>query len=336
MTLTPETPDSPSDPRRLKRRITLGLILFAAVVLVASVAGSFSPACSACHHTQASGLSAGAHAGIACYDCHLENGAWGFLSAKSNELAGMYPRTLLGGKPTRPAAQTTRDACLRCHEDVLGRVVSASGLNIAHDSCAAGVSCDTCHSMTAHGDGVRFAGVPVMEDCTTCHTSRGASIECETCHGAESGPRSTTPTPWRVTHGTTWQSTHGMGELSSCRVCHPKGFCTRCHGVEVPHTPDFGTTHGKLAIADRAACMRCHTSETFCSACHGIEMPHPASFLKEHPTAIKDRNDPSCQRCHAPGDCAACHENHVHPGGGKGMPIPWTATDESLRAEESK
>jgi hypothetical protein len=288
----------------------------AVVVLVITLAaGSTDAACGRCHASQASTTAHSAHQGVACYSCHLDKSGWLTVAAKADELLRMYPRQLLSGKLTSLPRQTSRDSCLACHENVLQGVTAAGNLRIKHALCAQGPTCDGCHSAVAHDKAVRWQGQPVMEKCVACHQERGRSVKCETCHKESPGSRQRTAGPWQVTHGPQWEQTHGMGQLSSCATCHPKDFCVKCHGLPVPHAPDFGRSHGSYALRDRASCTTCHKSEAFCTACHGAtDMPHPAGFLKGHSKIAKGTSDPACIRCHVPTDCSQCHKNHIHPG----------------------
>jgi hypothetical protein len=157
-----------------------------------------------------------------------------------------------------------------------------------------------------------------MERCVACHTERNASLECETCHDDKVDREQVTSTIWRVTHGSTWQVTHGMGDTDSCATCHHPTYCSRCHGVALPHPADFGTTHGAPAQAARAKCSQCHDRKAFCDDCHGISMPHPASFLPKHSKLAAERHDGACMKCHYESDCDNCHTRHIHPGGTDG------------------
>lgn len=318
------------------RRVRAGVVVAGAVLFVlalSSTVGSSPFVCSACHRDQADGMAATAHADVDCYACHLANGGWSFAAAKTDELFRMYPAALVGRGLSRPAATTGRGACLGCHAEVLDGTLTGSWLRIDHANCAPGPTCDVCHGTTAHGSAVRWQPTYVMEDCVACHSEKGASITCETCHpeGAKR-PTDAPKGPWQVTHGPNWEKTHGLGSVDTCVTCHPNDYCTRCHGVAVPHPRDFGGTHGKLATEKPEVCERCHPARAeFCDACHTIEMPHPATFLKQHSSIAEGRADARCFRCHADGDCDACHEAHIHPGGAKGVPVPWSYTDEELR-----
>jgi hypothetical protein len=153
-----------------------------------------------------------------------------------------------------------------------------------------------------------------MEECVACHKQSGALASCDACHSEKGERERLAKGPWQVTHGRTWERTHGMGTLEWCATCHPAGYCTRCHGVDLPHPAGFGRTHGALAKQPQSKCLSCHEKTTLCDSCHGVEMPHPKGFLARHSKIAASEGDPKCLSCHFQRDCAACHTMHIHPG----------------------
>lgn len=294
--------------------VVLALLLGGAVTV--SVASS-PKACVSCHRGLVAASASSPHSSTGCVACHAP-GVSGRVALSWAELTRMVPGALVGAKPSGPVLETSRDACLTCHEDVLAGLTSGTGgYKINHATCAPGATCDSCHSTTAHGAATRWKRQPIMEDCTSCHTRKGASVECATCHTGRDRKERVAVGPWQVTHGPNWQQTHGLGALDSCVTCHPRDYCVRCHGVEVPHPATFGSEHGQAAIADRASCTVCHKSAALCDSCHGVAMPHADGYLKIHSTEAKSIDNPRCMRCHSVLDCVRCHERHVHPGNAK-------------------
>jgi len=316
-------------PQSIAALVASGL-LFALVFV--SVSGSQPRACTLCHGEQVDALKASAHATVNCYDCHLEEGAWGMLGQKAREIVWMYPAALVGKTPSGPVIMISRDRCADCHEATLESGTVGRPIRITHSECAPGASCDPCHAQTSHEGAVRWSTGVVMEECVECHKASKATTKCGSCHSEETSGELRARGPWQVTHGPGWRETHGMGNLPTCSTCHPDGFCARCHGVDVPHPSDFGSTHGAIAEKDREACQTCHKDERLCDGCHQLEMPHPEEFVTGHREVAESTADARCFRCHVETDCDACHEMHVHPGGSKGVPVPWPLTDEGLRS----
>lgn len=301
---------------RPKRRT---IVTAAAVAVVTGLAllvavGSSPAACTSCHRVLGEISEPLAHSQVGCYSCHAPR-IGDKVAFKADEILRMYPRALFGGAPSGPVRETAREACLSCHEDIIGAVLPGDGgYRIDHAACAPEASCDGCHSMTAHGTAVRWKRQPIMEDCTSCHRLENVTDECDACHTGKTRERRLEAGPWQVTHGRNWRTVHGMGDLESCQTCHPDDYCAKCHKVQVPHAKTFGAEHGDAAKTDRKSCTTCHKSDQYCTACHGIEMPHPAGFLRQHSKIAKNTEDPVCERCHTPEDCRRCHTRHIHPG----------------------
>lgn len=310
----------------------IAVAVLAVVVWTAVVAtGGDERVCASCHDTTVGSPSPVAeHASARCADCHAPSGSALFWVT---DVPGMVVVSALGGAPSGPVVETEPDACLRCHDEVMAGVSAGlSGIRISHDPCALGVaSCDVCHSTTAHGAAVRSVRLAVMEDCTSCHIAAGAGVECEVCHAKDVDIATRLETgPWQVTHGPNWRDTHGMGRIDTCSTCHPADYCVRCHGLALPHPPQFGREHGEQSLSDGAQCVTCHASTAFCNDCHGMEMPHPVGFMESHSSVAVGVDDPSCVTCHAREDCEACHVRHVHPGGSLGVPVPQVGSGTGL------
>ena len=161
-----------------------------------------------------------------------------------------------------------------------------------------------------------------MNDCVTCHKAQKATLECDSCHTGESTERDFLRPEFAVTHGPNWRQTHGMGQTSTCFVCHAEDKCSGCHGPGVPHGKDFIQTHGKESMNEGAQCTTCHRA-AFCANCHQVVMPHPDSFAREHSKVTVREGKEVCLRCHDESDCSICHVRHVHPGGAVGnVPRP--------------
>lgn len=291
----------------------------AALVFALASAGAVSPVyCGTCHGSQRAQLKATDHSTLTCDSCHTSPGAFGLLDNRI-AVAGMVPAKLIPGV-AGPRMPVANEACQRCHGDLSRQVVVRNGLRMSHrEVTGEDWACTECHAGLAHK---RSAAAPggryTMGMCLKCHSSNANNPDgCSVCHeGRADEARLADSTPWRVTHGAQWQSTHGMGELTTCKACHPVDYCSRCHGMTVPHPADFAARHGKAIVDDpskRADCVVCHKGSA-CDDCHGIEMPHPRGFLQRHSSVVERSGRESCQRCHDELSCQRCHERHIHPG----------------------
>lgn len=300
--------------------VVAGLCVLLAVVLIG---GSSPVVCGRCHTSLLEATARSPHESVSCYGCHAR-GTVALVTQKSLELLDMYPSALLGRVPDGPAEELPRGVCGSCHAEVLRGVVrAASGISIDHSACAPGATCDDCHAATAHAGAMRWAGTPVMEDCVACHLAEHAPVGCDACHAPRKTEERLGAPAWRTTHGSDWERAHGGGRLELCVMCHASGYCVRCHGVDVPHTAEFGRTHGTASLAPGSSCSQCHRSAAFCDTCHGTPMPHPVDFAKQHGEIAGTIDAPLCLRCHDVPDCRACHGEHVHKGGGvTATPVP--------------
>jgi hypothetical protein len=227
----------------------------------------------------------------------------------------MYPRQLFDGS-VRTAAQVPSEECEACHSDDIAQIVTVNGISIRHETCVAvDTRCTDCHSTVGHGDASRRRAFGTMDVCVECHDGQTASSDCDVCHTAPRDERRDDPSIWRVTHNENWRQTHGMGELSSCSVCHPAGYCSACH-YDQPHPDRWPAQHGvaaKAADSIEERCLDCHRA-AYCESCHVVDMPHPNDWRPLHMEVANGKDDPVCTACHTTADCIVCHELHLHPG----------------------
>ena len=298
-------------------------VLIVLVVLAVGIVGVTMPGCESCHSSAefAAGSAESSHVNIDCVRCHVADDPTSRLTFASRVVFGMTLQVAsVGG---RAGTEIGNARCLECHADVLERVVISKGYRIDHFSCAEDNLCVDCHSNTAHGDAIRWPRISQMDDCLRCHNVAEVSSSCDTCHDTRTRHERLGVGAWATTHGAGWETLHGMGDGSTCTACHPSGYCVRCHGVELPHGPDFMRRHSTVAVEAPDSCEGCHDQESFCDGCHGMAMPHPPGFTRGHSEQVARDGDESCLRCHVRADCVRCHEKHVHPGGSRppGPPI---------------
>lgn len=296
------------------------LLAFSAVVVALVIAGSATwlPSnCDTCHLTgdmETQTAQAG-HVDVPCSSCHVGEGVVSRLTYSFRDPAHL---TAILGLSGRGIAAVDDGSCLNCHELLYDGPVTAQGITVVHETCAAGSTCTDCHSTTAHGEAVRWPRIYSMEQCLSCHSSSMDVSECDTCHAGRRPRDRTAGGTWAVTHGPNWRSTHGMGDPLTCGACHPTDFCGGCHGAGLPHDSGFMSRHARIAQDPEAQCDSCH-QRSFCDDCHGVAMPHPEDFARQHAAIIERQGDEDCRRCHGERDCVQCHELHVHPGGSIGI-----------------
>jgi hypothetical protein len=305
-------------PNRVSGVIRIVIWVLAGVVFVTALALGITaatlPGCTTCHNSPAfvSQTAKSGHAKVACVRCHVQPDPASRLAYAYHLIFGMTLR--LAPVASGPLAAIPDKTCLSCHPAILKGVVSANGISILHSKCDKGRNCTDCHSTTAHGAAVLWPTQYQMNQCLDCHATSKVRTDCSMCHASRSPEERIRTSTYAVTHGPNWKQTHGMGDLQTCVSCHPPDFCSRCHGVPLPHDTDFVRSHPVAALEHRKDCAVCH-KQAFCDACHGLPMPHPAGFTPLHPALVKKQGTAVCLRCHVIDDCNLCHSRHVHPGG---------------------
>ncbi len=297
----------------------LGGAVLLTLVAVAATAVTL-PGCASCHARRAESVAQGAHGKLECTQCHVSGGVATRVAFAAEEVFGMALRVVPSGPAE--AGSVNESACLGCHQDVMSRKVSANGVTIDHARCAKDAHCVDCHSTAGHTTESGWVHTYTMDGCLGCHGRGAGTAKCDACHSSRTPRERIANGAWAVTHGPDWRKTHGMGDLKTCSSCHPGGFCNKCHGISLPHDPDFLAKHPAFALVGRPLCRTCH-EDRFCKDCHGVDMPHPAGFTPQHSRLAEEVGSAACARCHAKSDCDGCHVKHVHPGGAK-LPAGWS------------
>lgn len=295
------------------RRFSLLLMVALAALFVGAmgVAGATRGACSGCHGEQVGEWRSSSHSGVSCYRCHQRPGVAGVVEQRVR-MVRMVSSAVTG---THTAVGHVRSLhCLECHDELRGKTVVADGIRMRHkDVIERGDACVSCHSSVAHDASDGDLRSVQMDSCLECHKPPLTTDDCATCHVGPSRSGSSDATPWKITHGQTWRYTHGMGDPDSCAACHSRGYCIKCHGMELPHPSAWGNTHGAVAAQAPLLCSPCHTSD-LCATCHVTDMPHADGFLSAHSAEAAGVGRAACLTCHIEASCDACHARHIHPG----------------------
>jgi hypothetical protein len=281
----------------------------------------------------------GAHARVACRDCHRPAAG---AAPGTVELAQFRGRGLPACAECHADPHSGRlgAGCAGCHTTASFRGSAATAASFDHDRTAypllgrhRQVACERCHTPG------RALDIPGFERCETCHrdvhagqlTAAGACAECHAVDGF---------LPAR----------YGIAEHARSRFplagAHRAVPCIACHGearaAELP--PPFGRAGAQRVHRYRfatLACAGCHrdphagtldryAGEAGCGACHGESDWRAAGFdhaRTRYPLTGRHAAVP-CAGCHpraggAPGapavfagrplDCAGCHRD-AHGG----------------------
>ncbi len=299
-----------------KRRRPLDLVMSVAtaaillVVIAAVLAGDHysrsTSLCLQCHLPAATAESwkTSTHASVDCIVCHRSPGGLSGafdtrLRGVQNGIAAAFP-----GKSATIVIVDT-DSCVSCHKADLEGTKTFNGITIRHTDFIDQVSCKQCHGRVGHqasGTIVGAAASAVMSACADCHDGKTASKECTTCHQGDFALAN--------------KDSGGFAKVdlpapATCRGCHDLTGCTTCHGIEMPHPPNWADpkVHAKAGAFDTTVCVRCHDST--CSPCHSqIHGSHGAGYKEEHK---KSTDGTWCTlRCHEKDKvgtdmCTLCH-----------------------------
>ncbi len=297
---------------RVAVALLTGLVLVAAVIWLGAATGSNSH-CAGCHEDAESGALADA-GHDRCIMCHEDRGFLGLLPAVSSRLrmesSRLFPTVeSYGGLD----ASVPNRRCTSCHDlDVLdeSRESTAAGsVRMSHsEPLEAGARCEECHgSAGAHTTALEQFRQPKMRNCIDCHDGVQTSAECSVCHlGDKAAPDRFDEIPIEKVR---------LEEPTDCSGCHSTESCDECHGISLPHSPEFvsGGHRTEAAFTLRQAnCAKCHSVSWCADTCHsGADRNdiskiwgHGPDWPRTHSTA-----DPStCSRCHSDQqDCASCH-----------------------------
>ncbi len=331
-------------PRAWLVGLVAAVVVMLALVTVAFAIVSDPRTCGTCHvikqEVDSFKPTAHARAGVGCQDCHTKPGVFNYFVRNLQSLTHIYE--YMSGKYEKPLITFVGTSnCVRCHpKSEIEKDVIVGNIRVNHKGLReAGVQCVTCHADVAHGNVTPVGSRPlesVMSICGQCHNGVNQPRRCSICHLNGVPPGSVTvamhvkikPAQCAECHNPTFCSTchndlqmpHPKGWLSAhgpitvnrgnaiCAKCHQNKdpqFCSRCHGLQMPHPPSWPQTHSTKARTDPALCVKCHGKNS-CFRCHGLQIPHPGDWLTQHPATYNA--DPGlCSRCHTSSFCVDCH-----------------------------
>ena len=282
---------------------SFGIVLVAVVAawLVAGFTTSEPAVCTGCHvetvHDTVApeGALIDPHENTSCVSCHEPGGRIGRYASDVPGRLAHFIDGIGGTTLTGEYGRMTQAACRACHSEADPGIVvdEERGLRMSHEEpVAAKMRCLDCHTPVS---GVVAAHNAGMNPCLRCHDSKIASAECTTCHdrGAAAAARARTVA-----------FSKQQIAVVTCGGCHnEKNECDPCHGVRMPHSPQFMVYNHARAGAvdvwdnDGAVCGKCHTEKRRpCTRCHN-QWPgngHQANLGTTHANA----DETHCNSCH--------------------------------------
>lgn len=308
----------PEEKERAKKKGTakrfwgvVGLILLAlgfGINIFFVVYSSQPSYCRSCHQMKQEyeSWTKSSHTKVTCVACHQEPGiaGWTIMKLRINRM--ILLKTTKGYREPI-TTKVNSSSCMQCHDILRAKVVQSYGIKMSHkEPLEAGFRCSDCHNTVGHGKAVVGAHYPSMNNCIQCHTGEKVSTKCSLCHIKDIGAK----LRQKVVD---YPKVH-LEPSTDCRGCHPIEKCTRCHGVEMPHPPDW-TEPGKITHARQAAfekkqiCFRCHQGIEYCNSCHRFP-GHSENWKQIHGDG-GFAAEKACMSCHSeemsPILCRLCH-----------------------------
>jgi len=306
--------------------IVASVVAFVALGLLLTRVTASPRVCGSCHEMNAALASwrASGHTQVRCPQCHEKPRPWYQFPQTLAVRSAMLTRDVRahwsadGAKAVMASYDTTPtitdSTCLQCH-GTSRKISMRFGTLIDHEEHAKrNKSCVSCHLWTAHPDPNAERPMLLMERCFTCHgrtASAKAPGTCDVCH-----PKSFNLRPASHKPTSKWLKEHGKAAQSKgqpCAMCHDKGFCTGCHGVDMPHPANWAKgsppVHSQFAKTNRAVCTRCHPDKpNFCTMCHHKAWdPARGPWISVHPAVVAESGAAFCMDCHQPVYCFTCH-----------------------------
>ncbi|MGE5236253.1 MAG: hypothetical protein ACM3O7_07900 [Acidobacteriota bacterium] len=104
------------------------------------------------------------------------------LRSARNDATDVLVKTGAGAPPPQPILASASGYCRVCHSTShLGTAIEFAGMTYDHNRhIAAGLSCETCHSVEQHGK-----TIIAREQCMGCHHGSEQKRTCESCHPAQ-------------------------------------------------------------------------------------------------------------------------------------------------------
>ncbi|MDP3278105.1 MAG: cytochrome c3 family protein [Deltaproteobacteria bacterium] len=264
-------------------------------------------------------------------------------------------------QPQRVATPSAR--CESCHtvSTVAGAThvqpteIPTARLRFSHQiHTQNGVRCEDCHSAVRGNTLATRLDLPSMQQCVSCHQSRGLRDQCATCHlTAPDGVLLTQfaegflappPSMGALHHDADFWFTHRQTAAingQQCLTCHRERECVDCHDGRMRdrrnHPNDYLTLHATEARMASDRCTSCHRAQSFCEQCHaragvtmsaapaarGTQRFHPPTVIwsgpavgPAHHASEARRSGASCVSCHNERDCVSCHATRAMGGAG--------------------
>ena len=264
--------------------------------------------CASCHVAQPHLINATVRPDhLRCFSCHGA-GTGGVTRAGPQLASGECSTCHVPGTIPKPASHKTSTWLQPDH----GKAALDSASAPTCLTCHTHSSCTTCHGLEMPHpvgfEGAAHGKVPTGKNyalCAKCHGGNATAVKafCEGCHH----PGKPAATSMVTAH----TSIVGSQGATTCYRCHDAAsFCTKCHGVQMPHPSGFsGAGHVSAASsAGTAVCAKCHGGGgATCDSCHHSMKSAGSSMTSFHGGYVDSHGASTCYRCHTTASCTSCH-----------------------------
>ncbi len=283
----------------------------------------FPTVCEQCHqsdswqatsfdHLSVSGFALeGAHSGILCTDCHVNNQ----LTGLPRDCYGCHATDFQTVKDPDHVAGGFSEDCLTCHS-----LQTWSPADFDHDQtdfpltgAHVSTACQDCH---VNG----YAPGQTLSECVSCHQSdydgttspnhseAGIQVTCQDCHNTSGW------TPAEFDHSQTAFALTGAHVSVPCQECHVNGYsagqtlseCVSCHQSDYDNTSDPDHQAAQFPVT----CQDCHST----SAWKPADWDHDGQYFPIYSGKHQNEWD-VCADCHVNSsdytqfECINCHEH---------------------------
>ncbi|MHB8924869.1 MAG: hypothetical protein ACYC5I_06225, partial [Coriobacteriia bacterium] len=238
------------------------------------------------------------HEATSCIRCHEGGGPVASYTTGAPRRVAHIVSGMVQGRSSGTYGYVGSSGCTACHGAYISQtwIDKAKGVKMSHvEPLDAGAQCLDCHQTR---DGVLGTATTKMQPCLRCHDGTDAPAECSYCHVGDFALAVT---------GRSVPSTATAQRLVSnpqCGGCHSQETCDACHGIRMPHTPEFMQyAHAREGVEDLwfndgKACGKCHyEGNRACTSCHkGSFLSHGTKFRLRHGTS--GGSGTGCDSCH--------------------------------------
>ncbi len=273
------------------RRMSSAGVVFLFVVAAWFAGGVTSQAritCESCHpdSPHAPSVQFDPHVAVSCVECHEDGSALSrTLFSTPVRFEHFLRAQLFPAEPLDYGLPVSSSSCRSCHASALtGTLVDEDrGVRMSHsEPLDAGAECVDCHTLVSGVVSSRTTGMP---SCLRCHDNDVAVAECSYCHIGDPARAARSDRPE--------QATFAKAQVPdpSCDTCHDQVAegCDGCHGIRMPHTPEFIVYQHALPGVidlwenDGRTCRKCHyENRRPCTRCHTAFLAHASTWRQDH------------------------------------------------------